>query len=208
MMAPILVSKILPAILAVIVMALSAIGFYLFNRNMIRGIERPSTASWNLWVLFTVVNCSSFFAMNGDWIMFALPGLDMVLCIATWAMAFRGGHFEWPPRRDWPAIALTLAALVVWKIFSATDANLFSQIPYVFSFWPCFIKAWKREMESRPWVIWTVAFTINIGLVSLRYKTRYDFAYPVMALLLHFITAVIAWRRPMIKEQEVAHASS
>lgn len=186
-------------VLAIAVMALSAYGFFLFNRNIIFGKEKPNAASWNLWVLFSLVNATSYFAMNGDWIKLALPAVDTTLCIVTWLVALFGSHFQWPPKRDWFAIVLTLVALVVWKVSSATNANMFAQLPFMISFFPYFVHAWEKKVEAKPWFVWTAAFTINLGLVYVRHANLYDFAYPVVGVVLHGTVAAIAWYRPMAR---------
>src|SRR3989344_395304 len=185
----------MPKVLVLIIVALTTWAFMLFNRNMFKG-EKPNTASWNLWVLLTVVNTSSYFTMNGDWMKLSLPLADAVLCLVTWLLALLLGRFQLPPRRDYLPIGLTIGALIIWKVSSASDANMFTQVPFLISFIPSFTHARNGEVEAKPWVIWTVSFVLNILLVSIRNSGWHDFVYPVLATVLHGAVAVIALRYP------------
>jgi len=191
------------AILAFVIVALTLWAFVLFNRNMFRG-EKPNTASWNLWVLLTVVNTSSYFSMNGDLIKLSLPLTDAALCLVTWILALFLGRFQLPPRRDYIPIGLAIGALIIWNVSSAGNANIFTQLPLIISFVPYFTHARNGEVEARPWVIWTLAFVLNIVLVSIRNSNRNDFIYPILGMVLHGAVALIALinpRKPQISER-------
>ncbi len=89
----------LTIVFTVVVSTISAWGFWIFNRNVVLGNEKPNTAAWNLWILLTFVNVSSYFTMNRDWYMSAIVLTDTSLCVVTWLIALSRGHFELPPRR-------------------------------------------------------------------------------------------------------------
>lgn len=80
----------MPALLlAVAVSVISAWGFWVFNKGVILGHEKPNTAAWNLWILLTVVNLSSYFTMNQDWYMSALLIMDTSLAWVTWMISLK-----------------------------------------------------------------------------------------------------------------------
>ncbi len=193
-------------VLAFTASATSAYGFWIFNQSVIAGHEKPNTASWNLWILLTVVQVSSYFTMNQDWRMSALLITDTVLCIATWAIAFWRGSFAWPPRRDYFPIALTFGAVVIWKFGSAANATLFTQVPLLISCIPYLTQAWKGEVKTKPWAIWTVAFGIYIMLIHYRHLETgrgdwHDYVPPVVGVVLHGLVALIAeLKKPQVVE--------
>lgn len=187
-------------VLAMVVSALNAYGFWVLNRNVILGNEKPNTASWNLWVLLTTVNVSSYFTMNQDWYLSALLLTDTSLCVVIWALAWKRGSFKFPPRRDYFPIALAIVTIVVWKMSSATDANVLTQVPMFISFVPYMTQAWAGEADARPWAFWTSSFALDLPLVYLRHMQTgradwHDFLYPGLATLFHGSVMVIAWHR-------------
>jgi len=191
-------------ILALTVVVLTTWGFFLFNRNLILGIERPNTASWNLWVLFTLVNSSSYFSMNGDWIKLALPGIDFLLCVVTWLVILIWGHFSWPPKRDWVAIAITLGALFIWKFSSAIYANLFVQVALIVSFIPCVMDSWEGKIKTKPWIFWTLSHLLNLVLVGIRNGSWVDLFYPSVSVILHSLVVIFSWYSPKKEVFELA----
>lgn len=186
--------------LALAVSGLSAWGFWVFNSGIITGKEKPNTAAWNLWVLLTFVNLSSYFTMNSDWYMSGLTITDTALCVVTWGIALGRGHFEPPPRRDYFPIALVIGAIVIWKFTSATDANLFTQLPIIISFVPYWTQVWTGEAKAKAWFIWTIAFALDLPLIVLRHSQTgrgdwHDYVYPGLGVILHGGIAVIGWYR-------------
>ena len=186
--------------LAVIVSALSAWGFWIFNQGIARGDEKPNTAAWNLWVLLTIINLGSYFTMNRDWYISALLITDTSLCIMTWLMTWSRGHFEPPPQRDYIPIALTLIAIIIWKISSAANANLFAQLPMAISFAPYWLDAWSGKIQARAWIIWTSGFALDIPLIYLRHiqtcrNDYHDYLYQGIGVILHGGIAAIALYR-------------
>lgn len=187
-------------LLAVIISALNAWGFWVLNRSVILGKEKANTASWNLWVLLTIVNLSSYFTMNQDWYLSTLLLTDTSLCVLIWALAWKRGSFELPPRRDYLPISLAIAATVIWKLSSATDANLFTQVPMMLSFVPYMSQAWRGEASAKPWVFWTSSFALDLPLVHLRHLQTgrgdwQDFVFPGLATLFHGSVMAIALYR-------------
>ena len=161
------------------------------------GSEKPNTASWSLWVLVTTVNVGSYFTMSQDWYLSALLLTDTSLCVVIWLVAWWRRLFELPPRRDYLPITLTIVAVVIWKITSATDANVFTQLPMIISFMPYWMQAWRGEAGAKPWVVWTSSFVLDIPLIYLRHTQTgrgdwHDYLYVGLAVVLHGGVAVLA----------------
>jgi hypothetical protein len=57
--------------------------FLIYNKDIFKGRCNPSPVSWFIWAFMTVVNFTSYKAMNGNWIVAILPTVGSIMCIST-----------------------------------------------------------------------------------------------------------------------------
>lgn len=178
--------------ISIILALLSGLGTTLayldYNRVVLKGETKPNGATWAIWSTIALISSSSYFASTGDFWKSIIPLLNIVLCIGTFVLALMGGKFKKLDVTDWFALAIGIAAIVVWKLTTASCANLIVQVAIIIGFIPTWHGIWKSPSHEkpRPWWIWCVSYGIAGIVVILRWKGQWiDLVYPWLCVFLH-----------------------
>ncbi len=173
-----------------------AVAFYIYYKQTLKHISNPNKATWILWFVISFLNFFTYSIMSKSIALALLPGISTISCMATAIIFFRKGSLSRLDFWDKIALGLGLIAAFIWlKYQSAEYGNLILQPSIMISFMPTYRGAIKRNTEknSLPWIIWTVAYIIQIVLVFLTWDNNYlRFVYPINCLLLHLVVAIIA----------------
>ena len=182
-------------ILGVCAGILQVTGYFSYFKKIGIGRVKPNAASWGIWAFGAVLESSSYVFASGDWVKNMLPIACSISAVVLFLACLRGGHFERLTRFEWfLAVLDCLAIFIWWRYESAVYANLFLVITAVISFVPLFVDVWNDPMveDSRPWVIWTIAYTVLAVVVMLRWEKWEDIVYPGIFIILHAVVAVLA----------------
>ena len=189
--------------LAIIAGLMHVIAFAIYNRQMLKKDSEPNIATWTIWSFLTVINFRSYEKMSGDMVKSILPTASSIACIITFLYTLYKGKFEKVDIYDLLAIPIGIIAGVFYFYYSlAMYANLILQFAVLISFWPTWRGVWKdpKKEKSLPWIIWTSAYTLQIGVVYLRWTGQYeDLAYPVCCFFWHAFVPVFKHRKKIIR---------
>lgn len=170
--------------------AMQLYGYWVYNR--VAG-DKINTGSWSMWALAGVIDLASYFAVTGDWVVNILPAVCALAAIGTFIYAYKRKRFSWPDKTDWAFVGADGAITVVWVFTNAVFANLLYQANSALSFVPmCRGLLSGREKEKLlPWLVWTLAYSILMWSVLLRFHRWEELAYPVSHVATHLVVATI-----------------
>jgi len=179
-------------ILGIILALISGLGTTLayldYNRVVLKGETKPNGATWAIWSAIALISASSYFASTGDFWKSIISLLNIILCIGTFVLALMGGKFKKLDATDWCALAIGIIATIVWKLTTASYANLIVQVAIIIGFIPTWHGVWKSPSREkpRPWWIWCISYGIAGIVVIIRWKHQWiDLVYPVLCVFLH-----------------------
>lgn len=165
------------------------LGYVVYNWKILTGETHPNQVSWFIWSFITVLNFTSYRSNSGDEVKSRLPTMSSMLCITTFLIALANGKHEMPSRSDQIVLALGVVASVIWWMTrSPSAAQMILQGTMAFSFLPIYIQVIGNPSTENiwGWIIWTIAFSLQIIVVILRWQGKYmDLVYPVNMAVCH-----------------------
>jgi len=139
---------------SIILALLSGLGTTLayldYNRVVLKGETKPNGATWAIWSAIALISTSSYFAASGDVWKSIIPFANILLCIGTFVLALMCGKFKRLDVTDWYALAIGIVAVVVWKMTTATYANLIVQVAIIIGFIPTWKNVWRTPSCEKP----------------------------------------------------------
>lgn len=173
-----------------------AVAFYKYYQQTLKRISNPNAATWILWFVISLLNCLTYFDMSKNIALTFLPAISTASCMLTAIVFFYKGSLSKLDFLDNIALGMGLMAALIWfRYQSAEYSNLIIQPSIMISFIPTYRGAIKRNTErnSLPWLIWSVAYIVQIVLVFLTWDgNSLRFAYPVNCLILHLGIAMVS----------------
>lgn len=178
---------------------LHVLAYALYSRSAAKGDVRPNTVTWTLFVFLTLANMFSLYAVTGaDWVKLVLPIASSAACIYTFLSILKSGKFAWPATPHLAAGVVGIIAIVVWKVYGATDyGNTLLSVAILISFFPTYDGVWKDPTAERPrsWVLWAVAYLLLLVVVLLRWNgNRQELVYPICGFTFHIAVALLTLR--------------
>ena len=170
--------------------------------------NRPNIAAWGVWAFLSILSMTSYVVMSSDWVKSILVSVNALLCILTLVLALYRGRFEKLDRLDKIAFAIGVLAGLMWIVLkSATYANMILQVSIMVGFIPLYRGIWRNPKceHALPWLIWVVAYCLNILTIVVRWTGQYqDLAYPVNCFVLHLAVAllVVVRTRTLLHQNE------
>jgi hypothetical protein len=187
--------------------AISLLAFALYNKDVLAGRTQPNTVAWALFAFLVILNSSSYLAMSGDWVKSLLPLANAMACILTFLLGLAFGKFKGLTGRNKVALSIGVVAALGWWLFrSATFANLLLQATIIIAFIPLIEGVWRNPSIEKPlpWWLWSIAFTLNIGVVLMRWNGQWqDLGYPINVFVLHTLVAILCSRAQHTKISSV-----
>lgn len=173
--------------------------FWVYNRKAISKESAPSKATWGLWVFTSTLNAFSYSSLSGDLVKAILGIVDAFACIGTFLVVLRYQGTTKLTRNEKIALVIGFAAIAAWYIFrKAFYANAILQVAVFVSFVPPLIHTWKEPTREPklPWLLWTIVYISNFGLVIARNGSWKDMVYPINYIILHGAVWALAARVP------------
>ena len=179
--------------------ALILIGFVIYNQGMLAGKNSPAIVSWALFSFIAILNGLTFLGISNNWVLSIAVFTDAFVCTSTLFLALfrKNKNLEIDPIDKW-AFVIGLIAIVVWRLSSVVYGNWIVQIAYVIAFIPSYRNAWKDPADEPklPWLIWTLAFLLNIFAVALNpFVTALIFITPAVDLVNHSVISLLSLRK-------------
>lgn len=179
--------------------AIFLIAFVMYNKGVLAGKNTPAFAAWGLFSVITAVNCVTYLAWTESWINIAVLFTDFIVCVGTAIIILI--RLRWRVKVDWQdgTIALiSIIAIVLWKVLGAETGNWFNQVAYTTAFFPNYRNVWRNPQDepTKPWLLWTIAFVLNIIALALKQNTQpMDYVSPVICLVYHALMTVLSLRK-------------
>ncbi|HVW67277.1 MAG TPA: hypothetical protein VHA78_06165 [Candidatus Peribacteraceae bacterium] len=180
------------------------VGYVPYIGGILRGISKPSKASWLIWAtldVITVVEMSAKGVLNGQIIGVALGSWIVTI------LAFMHGSNEWKKLDIW-CLAGAIAGIVLWKVIGdATIGIIISSIIMFIGCIPTFASAWNHpEHENRS--AWTLYFVSCIlQLCAIETWTTATAAQPVSFAISEAVMMILLWIKPK-RATKTVHAKT
>ena len=175
-----------------------------YNRVVLSGETKPNGATWAIWSAIALISSSSYLASTGDFWKSIIPLVNILLCIGTFVLTLVGGKFKKLDVTDWCALAIGIVATVVWKLTTASYANLIVQAAIIIGFIPTWHGVWQNPSleKPRPWWIWSLSYSVAGIVVIMRWKGQWiDLVYPWLCVPLHASVPLVGIVSKKFKQQ-------
>jgi len=186
-------------IIGVLIGVTHLFGYWTYYRTSALHKETsPNTASWSIWAFGSVVNLLTYSSMSNDWVKDILPAVCSFCCIVVFVCYLRQGKLQKLSLTDILIFSFDIVATTVWLVAdSALIGNMACQLGTVISFYPIIRETLKDPKKERPlaWIIWSIAYGLDIVLVIMRWVQWGDVVYPATCLVLHVLMIVISTKR-------------
>jgi hypothetical protein len=170
-------------------------GYILYAKKITAGRVKPNAASWGIWTFGAALETASYIGVTGDWVKNILPIICALSAIIFFFYCLHRGYFGKVDNFEKIIVVLDIFAIFIWWLFeSAVYANFLLIATAIISFIPIIRHVWKDPMveDTRPWLLWTTAYTILLVVVILRYEKWEDLVYPIVFIPLHLIVGILA----------------
>jgi hypothetical protein len=170
-------------------------GYWFYNKKIAKSDIRPNATTWGLWAAASFPVVLVYFDLTGDWVKNLLPLTCAIAAIGTFVHMMIRGSFQKPNRIELEIAALDVAVILYWV---ACDdpfiTSIFLEIDIWITFIPILQTTWNHpETEDpKPWIIWTVAYTLFTIVVLLRWEQWWDLILPVNYVVQHGLVGVFA----------------
>jgi hypothetical protein len=157
---------------------------------------RPEPMSWLIWAFGSFVNLASYSLLSGDMVKDILPLVCSLACVYIFVDQWiqRGKKLEKMTKEGISMFSLDAGSMFIGFITrSALVANICCQIGTVASFIPMLRATAKDPTREKPlpWIIWSIAYGLDVILVISRWEKWGDVVYPATCLVLHVLMVVI-----------------
>lgn len=189
-------------ILSAIAGILFLIGFIPYIREILKGVAKPSKASWIIWTTLDLVVIAGMWAkhsLNGQ-IIGAFSG-----SVITTILALKYGKPGWT-WVDKTCLAGGALGIVLWRAFDDADIGIAIGMAIVMlGTIPTIVSAWKNPAhESRmAWTIFFVSCIFAIGAIPA--WTVADALQPLVYLTGESVMVLILYIGPWVREKSEVH---
>lgn len=187
-----------PYVLAVGI-AVYLFAFVVYNAKMFSGKALPNVATWGLWAYLATINALTYLVITHSAFASAQQIGGAVSNIVTFGLALKYGKFSAMTKLDRAILAIGLLAGPVWAIGGkAIWANILVQICIFISIVPTWQSVYRRPggEAALPWLMFGVAYGIQIVGLVLLHKNPDAFIAPANAGILQLAVGLLALRRP------------
>ncbi len=176
------------------------VAFWIYNEGVILGKNLPAFAAWGLFSLITLINSLTYLSWTANFVNVAVLLTDFVVCVGTTLVVLirLKGHVHVDEKDKWITL-VSLIAVLLWVLYrTAAGGNLINQIAYCLAFIPTYRNVLRdpRNEPTRPWLLWTLAFVLNIIALTLQPKTQLmDYVSPMICLAHHTAITALSLRK-------------
>lgn len=173
-----------------IIVVLTQIGGYYAYYVSTKNEVRPNTTSWTIWTVGAILELVSYVNVTDDWVKALLPLACSISCIFLYVHILMKGKFQKISLGNIVILVMDFIALGLWYITdSALIGNIALQVSTIISFVPIYREVYDQEENETqpPWIIWSIAYFLDVILIFMRWEKWGDLVYPLTNLALHFI---------------------
>lgn len=185
--------------LGILIGVIHLLGYWIYYRmSSLYKETSPNTGSWSVWAFGSVVNLLTYSSMSNDWVKDILPAVCSLACIVIYVSFLRQGKFEVPTLSDILIFSIDIMATMVWfSTNSPLMGNIVCQASDAISFIPIIKETMRNPRRERPlpWIIWSIAYVLDVILVIIRWRQWGDMVYPITSLALALTMVIITNRR-------------
>ena len=188
--------------LGVLIGVLHLLGYWIYYRasHSEKDAIQPEPMSWLIWAFGSFVNLLSYSLLSGDLVKDILPLVCSVACVLIFISQWkaRGKKLEKMTKEGISMLLLDALSMIIGFItMSALVTNISCQVGTVASFIPILRATAKDPTKEKPlpWIIWSLAYGLDVILVITRWEKWGDVVYPATCLVLHILMAIIANRK-------------
>jgi hypothetical protein len=181
--------------LAIISTALQLVGYGIYNRAIWDGRVRPNLSSWLVWGGISLLNTFSYFSLSGhDFVVSLMPFTVTAVNVLTLAIILRRGTFQRIGRSDGAALAISVVAIVLWKLTDSSLANLMIQIAIIVGTIPTILGVFRDPTVERPlpWFLWSLSFVVAIIVITMRGTSWVAYASPIIQMGMYIAIGALA----------------
>ena len=178
------------------------LGYWIYYRasHSEKDAIKPEPMSWLIWTFGSFVNLFSYSLLSGDLVKDILPFVCSLACVVIFIDQWfqRGRKLEKMTREGLSMLSLDAGSMAIGFItMSALVANVSCQVGTVASYIPILRSTAKDPSRERllPWIIWSLAYGLDVILVTVRWEKWGDVVYPATCFVLSLLMAVITLRR-------------
>ncbi len=194
-------------VLLLLASATFLVAFWMYNKGVILGKNLPAFAAWGLFSLITLINCLTYLTWTASIINIAVLLTDFVICVGTTLIVLvrLGGRVQMDEGDKWITF-VSLVAVLLWVLYrTAAGGNLINQIAYCLAFIPTYRNVLRdsRNEPTKPWLLWTIAFVMNVIALTLQPKTQLmDYVSPIICFVHHAAITTLSLRKPQPIQME------
>ena len=184
-------------IIAILSTLLQLAGYAIYNRGVWTGRVRPNLSSWLIWGGISLINTASYFSLSRhDFVVSLMPFTVTAVNVLTLGVILRKGTFQHIGRPDAAALAISAAAVLLWKLTNSSLANMMVQIAIIVGTVPTILGVVRDPLVERPlpWLLWSASFVLAIIVVTMRHTSWVAYASPVIQLLMYVGIGLLASR--------------
>lgn len=164
-------------------------GYAIYLAGLQRRLVEPNRASWLIWGSATLVEAVTYAAVNPGTPQAIVFLLSAAACLTVALSLWRRARWAAPDALEIACMALALAAIPLWLVFSeAFWAHMLVVAAVPVSFWPTWRSVWAdRARERSPaWGLWAVGDLATL-LLALRTGGQGvgEYAYILVELACH-----------------------
>lgn len=152
---------------------------------------QPNRWSWLVWSVTTMVEASTYFANNLDWLEAVPFFVSGFACVVVTITIWHKAKFEWPDPVEAVCVLAATAATILWLCFHLTWwAHVIVILAVPVAFWPTWQKAWHcpKNEQTPAWMLWTIGDALALVVVLMRMDSWSDWQelpYAVVELACH-----------------------
>jgi hypothetical protein len=185
----------LPEILGISCGVLSILAHLVYYFGAKNRLNNPNSTSWFVWAILASFNAWNFFALNQSGPLAFINLVGAVAGTTVFVVVLIIGRFDWPDPAEWWTLVVSLLALGVWKAFEKVEyGSGLLAIALIISFIPTWRVLLKgKEEDARPWLMWTVAYGLQVLAVYASSKGIWSYVVPLTCVVVHLLVPVFSW---------------
>jgi hypothetical protein len=190
----------LSVLIGVLAGVIQVYGYWIYNRNVEKGIVEAEGTSWGLWGLGTFVALVIFNDLSGDWVKDTLLSACSASSFIFFILLLKRRMVRMPDRINILIVCLDASVLAYWYFGGLLNEDRESVVPSILvaadtiiTFVPMIrgiLQKKVREVKG-PWTIWTIAYGTWIAAILFRLETPEELTYPVTCFFLHLLVWAI-----------------
>src|SRR3989344_3493625 len=158
-----------------------------YLKQVIKNESTPNPATWIIWVVVTILNAATYFAVVEENFWIALSsGVTALMIFIIFVTSLFKGKFTKLNRVDTIALVLAIGIGIFWQLSgNAIISNISLQIVFIVSFYPTIHGLLAGESKEKPisWFLGCCSYVLQILNILLNPVTLLALVFPVIQLV-------------------------